>query len=91
MKSLLTIVSLVLVIAGVVSANAYADGVPLINNTMVNYSGKTLIISGTNFGTSPTVTLGTVLTRNGKEWPGWSVSVIHPRCLRFCKSSQQSA
>jgi hypothetical protein len=28
---------------------------------VVNYNGKTLTISGTNFGTSPTVTLGTVL------------------------------
>jgi hypothetical protein len=40
-----------------VSAPAQAAGLPLIESATVNYTNKTLTITGQNFGSSPTVTL----------------------------------
>ena len=42
------------------AAITYAQGVPLITSAVVDYGSKTLKISGTQFGTGPTVTLGSM-------------------------------
>lgn len=50
----------VFVTATVLAVDARAQGFPLINSAVVNYSAKTLTISGTGFGPSPAITLGTL-------------------------------
>jgi len=59
-SAFVTIALLVASIGGIVATDARADGIPLINSAVVDYGAKTLTISGTAFGASPTITLGTV-------------------------------
>jgi hypothetical protein len=56
----MTIALFVMSIGGIVAPDARADGIPLINSAVVDYTVKTLTISGTGFGASPAITLGTV-------------------------------
>ncbi len=61
MKRIMWAASLVAGITLTAAGHVAAQGwVPLVNSAVVDYGAKTLTISGTNFGTGPTVTLGTV-------------------------------
>src|SRR5450631_113015 len=67
----LTWIGGVIAALGLVGASAQAAGLPLIVSATVNYTAKTLTITGQNFGSSPSVTLDSMtfptMTSSGSQ------------------------